>query len=59
MHAGGLFRPVAAEAREQHNKHAEEEQDHGRKDGPHARGIERVGAGGGVVGVDVVFDDLF
>ena len=46
-----------AKACQQDDEHAEEEEDHGRKDGPHADGVEGVAAG--AVGVDVVFDDLW
>lgn len=46
--------PTAIEAREEDNEHAEEEQDRGREDGPHAGGV--VGARAGVEGVGVVVD---
>ena len=58
-HPRCLLRPVAAETREQHDEHAEEEQDHGSENGPHACGVVGGGAGGGIVRVDVVFDNLF
>ena len=58
-HLSRLLRLPRAEAREQDNEHAEEEQDHGGENGPHAGRVVGVGAGGMGVGVDVVFDDLF
>ncbi len=58
-HLPCLLRPPRAETCEQHDEHAEEEQDHRGENRPHACGVVRVGAGGGGVGVDVVFDDLF
>ena len=51
-----LLRFPRAEAGEQDDEHAQEEQDHGCQAGPHANGVESVGAA--AVGVDMVFDDL-
>ena len=45
-----------AEARKEHNEHAEEEQDHGGEGGPHADGV--VGVEAGVGSVNVGFDWL-
>ena len=45
-----------AEACEQHDKHAQEQQDHGSEGGPHAGGV--VGITTGAIRVDVVLDDL-
>ena len=47
---------AGAKAREENNKGAEEEEDHGDEGGPHADGV--VGVGAGVAGVDMVFNDL-
>lgn len=44
------------QARDEHNEHADEEQDHSCKTGPHPRGVVGVRH---VVAVNVVFDDLF
>ena len=54
----GLLSPSAAKACEEHDEHAQEEQDHGREDGPHADGVVGVGAGGGGTVVDMVLDRL-
>lgn len=58
--AAGLVRAATllprTEAREENDEHAEEEEHHRGQAGPHADGVEGVGAA--AVAVDVVFDDL-
>jgi hypothetical protein len=50
------FRPPVGNAGEEDDELGEEEEDHGGEAGPHADGVEGVGAA--AVFVDVVFDDL-
>ena len=45
-----------AKAREQHDEHAQEQEDHGRKTGPHAHRVKGMRAF--ILAVDVVFDSL-
>ena len=51
-----LFSFACAEASEEDDEHAEEQQDHGRENGPHADGVVCVRAG--AVRIDVIHDDL-